>query len=195
MSYYNNINIILLLLFSSVTNAIVISQGTTYEIVEPDLLIEIQQKAKQVDWQKLQRNMKFAQEFVHLPIATEDNSYYHTPVTILPFEVKDKNGKVLYPKGFKFNPLKYTTLPNQLIVLGGARHLDVVSNLSSLVSPDDTLLIVNMDTRKFIKQTGKRAFLLSKNAIKRLGIKQIPAIISQQGDQFLIQVFALRHEL
>lgn len=195
MSYYNNINIILLLLFSSVTNAIVISQGTTYEIVEPDLLIEIQQKAKQVDWQKLQRNMKFTQEFARLPIATEDNSYYHTPVTILPFEVKDKNGKVLYPKGFKFNPLKYTTLPNQLIVLGSSRHLDVVSNLSSLVSPDDTLLIVNMDTRKFIKQTGKRAFLLSKNAIKRLGIKQIPAIISQQGDQFLIQVFALRHEL
>lgn len=195
MSYYNNINIILLLLFSSVTNAIVISQGTTYEIVEPDLLIEIQQKATQVDWQKLQRNMKFTQEFARLPIATEDNSYYHTPVTILPFEVKDKNGKVLYPKGFKFNPLKYTTLPNQLIVLGSSRHLDVVSNLSSLVSPDDALLIVNMDTRKFIKQTGKRAFLLSKNAIKRLGIKQIPAIISQQGDQFLIQVFALRHEL
>ncbi len=195
MNYYNNINIILLLLFSSATNAIVISQGTTYEIVEPDLLIEIQQKAKQVDWQKLQRNMKFTQEFARLPIATEDNSYYHTPVTILPFEVKDKNGKVLYPKGFKFNPLKYTTLPNQLIVLGSARHLDVVSNLSSLVSPDDTLLIVNMDTRKFIKQTGKRAFLLSKNAIKRLGIKQIPAVISQQGNQFLIQVFAPRREL
>lgn len=195
MSYYNNINIILLLLFSSVTNAIIISQGTTYDIVEPDLLIEIQQKAKQVDWQKLQRNMKFTQEFVRLPIATEDKSYYYTPVTILPFEIKDKNGKVLYPKGFKFNPLKYTTLPNQLIVLGSARHLDVVSNLSSLVSPDDTLLIVNMNTRKFIKQTGKRAFLLTKNAIKRLGIKQIPAIISQQGDQFLIQVFALRREL
>lgn len=195
MNYYNNINIILLLLFSSATNAVVISQGTTYEIVEPDLLIEIQQKAKQVDWQKLQRNMKFTQEFARLPIATEYNSYYHTPTTILPFEVKDKNGKVLYPKGFKFNPLKYTTLPNQLIVLGSARHLDVVSNFSSLVSPDDTLLIVNMDTRKFIKQTGKRAFLLSKNAIKRLGIKQIPAIISQQGDQFLIQVFALRREL
>jgi hypothetical protein len=31
---------------------------TLYEVIEPDLLLEIQQKAKQVDWKKLQRNMK-----------------------------------------------------------------------------------------------------------------------------------------
>ncbi|OIR25638.1 hypothetical protein [Bathymodiolus thermophilus thioautotrophic gill symbiont] len=192
MKNYFNIVIILLYVLSGVSNAISISKGTTYKIIEPDLLVEIQKKAKQVDWQALQRSMKLTQEIAYLPIAQEDKSYYYTPTAALPFEVKDKNGKVLYPKGFEFNPLKYTTLPNQLIVLGSTRHLKMMSSLSPLVSSDDTLLVANIDTKVFIKKTGKRAFLLTKNAIKRLGVKQVPAIISQQGDRFLIQVFAPR---
>ncbi len=193
LKYYFNISSIILL-FSSISSAVTISQGTAYEIVEPDLLQEIQQKAQQVDWQALSRNMQLTQEFVRLPIAQEDKSYYHTPIAVLPFEVKDKDGKILYPKGFKFNPLKYTTLPNQLIVLGYPRHLDMVSNLSSLVSPDDTLLIANMDTREFIKKTGKRAFLLTKDAAKRLGVKRLPAVISQQGDKLFIEEYTPRSE-
>ncbi len=192
---YFNISIIILLLFSGNSSAVSVSKGTTYEIVEPDLLVEIKQKAGQVNWKKLQKNMKLTQDITHLPIAKEDESYYHQPIVELPFEVKDKDGKILYPKGFKFNPLKYTTLPNQLIVLGSPRHLETVSNLSSVVSSDDTLLIANMDTVKFIKQTGKRAFLLTENAIKRLGIKKVPSVISQKGDRFLIQVFAPRSDL
>lgn len=194
MNYYYNISIILLLLASVASNAVVVSKGITYDIAEPDLLLEIQQKAEKVDWKNLQQNMKLIQAFAHLPTAKEDKSYYHTPISILPFEVKDKNGKVLYPKGFKFNPLKYTNLPNQLIVLGSPRHLKTVSNLSSLVSSDDTLLIANMDARKFIKKTGKQAFLLTKDAAKRLGVKRLPAVISQQGDKFLIQEYAPRSE-
>ncbi len=192
---YFNISIIILLLFSGNSSAVSVSKGTTYEIVEPDLLVEIKQKADQVNWKKLQKNMKLTQDITHLPIAKEDESYYHQPIVELPFEVKDKDGKILYPKGFKFNPLKYTTLPNQLIVLGSPRHLETVSNLSSVVSSDDTLLIANMDTVKFIKQTGKRAFLLTENAIKRLGIKKVPSVISQKGNRFLIQVFAPRSDL
>lgn len=199
--YYNNINIILLLLFSSVnsisniSNAVVISQGTTYEIIEPDLLLEIKQKAQQVNWQKLQKDTTLTQAFAHLPMATADRSYYHTPVARLPFEVKDNHGKILYPQGFKFNPLKYISLPNELIVLGSASHLQVLSSLSNLVSLDDTLLISNMDTRVFIKQTGRQAFLLTKDATRRLGIRKVPAIISQQGDRFLIQEYAPRSEM
>lgn len=192
--YFNTIIILLLLFSGAVSNAITISEGTTYEIIEPDLLLEIQQKAKQVDWKKLQRNMKHTQDVVHLPIAQEDRSYSHTPITILPFEVKDKDGKILYPKGFKFNPLKYTTLPNQLIVLGSPRHLKTVSNFSPLVSSDDTLLVANMNVVAFIKQTGRRAFLLTQDAIKRLGVKRVPAVISQQGSQFLIQEYTPRSE-
>ncbi|SMN15744.1 hypothetical protein CRYPA_1749 [uncultured Candidatus Thioglobus sp.] len=193
--YYKNINIIILLFVCTATQAVELSKGQTFDIVEPNLLAEIKQKANQVNWKKLQKDMKFTQEVVRLPIAKEDGSYYHTPITLLPFEVKDKNGKILYPKGFKFNPLKYTTMPNQLIVLGSPRHLQTVSSSSSLVSADDTLLIVNMDARAFIKQTGKRAFLLTKDAIKRLGVKTVPAIISQEGDKFLIQTFAPRSDL
>ncbi|CAB5506923.1 hypothetical protein AZO1586I_1709, partial [Bathymodiolus thermophilus thioautotrophic gill symbiont] len=61
IKFFNSI-IILLLTFSSASSAITVSKGTTYEVIEPDLLLEIQQKAKQVDWKKLQRNMKLAQD-------------------------------------------------------------------------------------------------------------------------------------
>lgn len=179
-----------LLLFSSISSAVVVVRGTTYEIIEPDLLLEIEKKAQQVNWQKLQKDITLTQHITHLPIATQDKSYYHTPTTRLPFAVKDRSGKILYPQGFKFNPLKYISLPNQLIVLGSVNHLKMLSSISELVSLDDTLLIANMDTRAFIKQADRQAFLLTRDATKRLGIKSIPAIISQQGDRFLIQEYA-----
>lgn len=208
--YFNNLyplnlpaNIVvlsILLLFSSTSSfssnstssAVSIVRGTTYQIIEPDLLLEIQQKAQQVNWQKLQKDIKLTQDIAHLPIATQDKSYYHTPIAVLPFEVKDQDGKILYPQGFKFNPLKYISLANELIVLGSANHLQRVSRLSDVVSLDDTLLISNMDTRVFIQQTGKHAFLLTQEAAKRLGIKRVPAVISQQGDSLLIQEYAPR---
>jgi hypothetical protein len=34
--------------------------------------------------------------------------------------------------------------------------------------------------------------LLTKNAIQRLGVKSVPAVISQQGDKFLIQEYKVR---
>lgn len=195
IKYYFNISIIILSFTCTTTQAVDLAKGQTFNIVEPNLLTEIKQKANKVDWQSLSKNMKLDQSQVNLPTAKESRQYYFEPFAILPFEVKDKDGNILYPKGFKFNPLKYTTLPNQLIVLGSPRHLQTISSASSLVSVDDTLLIANMDTRVFIKQTGRQAFLLTKEAIKRLGVKTVPAIISQEGNRFLIQTFAPRSEL
>lgn len=195
IKYYFNISIIILSFTCTTTQAVDLAKGQTFNIVEPNLLTEIKQKANKVDWQSLSKNMKLDQSQVNLPIAKESRQYYFEPFAILPFEVKDKDGNILYPKGFKLNPLKYTTLPNQLIVLGSPRHLQTISSTSSLVSVDDTLLIANMDTRVFIKQTGRQAFLLTKEAIKRLGVKTVPAIISQEGNRFLIQTFAPRSEL
>jgi hypothetical protein len=80
------------------------------------------------------------------------------------------------------------------IAVSSPRHLKMVSSLSSLVSLDDTLLIANMNARVFIEKTNKRAFLLTKNAIQRLGVKSVPAVISQQGDKFLIQEYKVRSE-
>jgi fido (protein-threonine AMPylation protein) len=59
----------LLLVFSINTLAFILAINKVSEVIEPDLLLEIQQKAKQVDWKKLQRNMKLAQDIARLPIA------------------------------------------------------------------------------------------------------------------------------
>lgn len=86
--------------------------GKTYKIAEKDMLQEILEEAQKVDWRDLNEKMreriyeyKPKNSFVLLP-ATEQKVRYYDPTWILPFDIKDAYGNVLYPKGTAINPLE-----------------------------------------------------------------------------------------
>jgi hypothetical protein len=91
--------------------------GTTYPIVEPNLLTEMQQRAKKIDVQKLQEEGKLSAEHYfpknakYLPPSQKSYDYLHDVVYTLPFNIpKVVNGKVvgiLYPKGYTYHVLQY----------------------------------------------------------------------------------------
>lgn len=166
--------------------AVEINRGTTYEIIEPDTLKEIEQKASQFNWQGIKDNPNIEQKWVSLPIAKQNQTYRHTIITTLPFEVKDNKGNIIYPKGYQFNPLDYTTLPSRLVVIANACHLQAIK---PSVSNSDIILIANNEPISFIKDHSRRAFILTPQAAKQLSVKQIPATINQVGNQLQINEY------
>jgi hypothetical protein len=100
----------------------------------------------------------------------------------------------LYRKGYEFNPLKYKKLRQKLLVVGHPSHLKTLKK-SVHYSADHVILVANMSVHAFIEKTGKKAYLFDENSKKRLGVKLVPSLITQENDQFLIQVFAPEESL
>lgn len=109
--------IVLLLLVFKTTASAGLFNGTTYNIVEPNMLTEMQNRAKKINLQKLQEEGKlsaehyFPKDAKYLPPSQKSYTYLHDVVYTLPFNIpKVVNGKVvgiLYPKGFTYHVLKY----------------------------------------------------------------------------------------
>ena len=104
--------------------------GSTYNWKEMNALDEIKIHAKKWleknDIEKLKEQIKerlikrlsevSCSGFVH---ARESQTYYTTGNYTLPFDIPDPRhpGKILYPKGFSFNPLDYVSLPGSLLII------------------------------------------------------------------------------
>ena len=180
--------IVLLLFVSGHANSLTINQGTSFAIVEPDLLAEIQQKAEQVDWQQIKKSINIKNNQAQLLIAKKDREIHHTPIAKLPFEIKDENNKVIYPKGFEFNPLLYTQIPGRIIVVASPQHLKTLAKAPVPPLLSDIVLVANIPLAKF-KNIKQKVYLLTQSAAQRLGLKNAPAIISQQQDYLVINEF------
>jgi conjugal transfer pilus assembly protein TraW len=81
--------------------------GVTYEIVEEDALAAFQERARQVDWNKVfgrKKTEKLIREYkpkglVSLPRASEDRTFHVDMTYTLEFDIPDGKGGILYPRG------------------------------------------------------------------------------------------------
>lgn len=85
--------------------------GKTFKIEEKDFLQVLQNQLSHVDWQAL--NEKIREEiFAYKPLnsaelepAKKHAVRYHDPTFVLPFDIKDAEGNVIYAAGIPINPL------------------------------------------------------------------------------------------
>jgi hypothetical protein len=93
-----------------------------YNIAEPDVLDEIESKKNKV----IEEAEKFHQilpekirsvKAAELLPAPKTYTYYVDITYTLPEDLTDENGKVIYPKGYTFNPIAYTNVkPPDLVI-------------------------------------------------------------------------------
>ena len=98
--------------------------GTVYSIIEPDLLAELRQYARtrtpSPEMQQQERAHYQPKDLRRLPKATADRSFEVDMTYTLTHEVTDGSGHVLYPRGFKVNPLQYVNFTGGLVVIDGS---------------------------------------------------------------------------
>lgn len=163
--------------------------GAVYPIVERDALEEITASAEKIqdrpltdkppkEWSALQP--------YPLPVAASNRVRAYIPWYVVPEAIKDPKGKVVYPKGFKFNPLIYTRIPNRLVV-ASERTLPLVE---AQLRPTDQLILCQGDLFGVGERLARPTFILQRQLKERLGLTHQPVIVEQVGEKLLITEIA-----
>ena len=165
--------------------------GATYAIAEPDALEEIRQSAAGVNWHE---KLRYSGIQAHrLPEATEDRTRIFTPDYVTPFDVTDKDGNLLYPKGFKYNVLEHVQLPMRILVFSNQQHhLEWVRKSRK---ESDILILSGPGMDEVTKDLEHPVYLLSDRIAGRLGLEKVPSIVEQDQQHFLIREFNLERDV
>ena len=125
-----------------------------------------------------------AAENMHAP-TREARTRWHRPHYVLEQDIADHNGRVLYPKGYAFNPLAYIQLPSRIVVIGDSP--DYIAWLKQHAHPLDMVLTAGGDQMALSERYGRPVFLLEPTLRERLAVQVVPSIVQQKGDALSIQ--------
>ncbi|MFQ3896669.1 conjugal transfer protein TraW [Sphingobium sp. R-7] len=169
--------------------------GRTWPIAEPDALSEIESRAAHVPDMKAAfgpRERWSAMQPATLGIARDDRRRTVVPFYTLDQDIRLPSGKLLYAKGYSFNPLAYVTLPQRLIVV----HPSDLAWALRTARPADFILLAagglsqtadaHADAITLGERHGRALFLLEERVKARLGLTVAPVIVAQAGQKLVL---------
>ncbi|MCC4252509.1 conjugal transfer protein TraW [Sphingobium naphthae] len=154
--------------------------GRTWPIAEPDAMAEIEARAAQAP--DLSSRMPKRDKWSALQAAQLDRAQMTTTRRIIPFHMLDEDirladGRILYPKGFRFNPLEYVQLPQQLVIV----HPRDLAWALGTARPGDFILLTAGDALALSEKVGRPLYILEERVKARLGLTVAPVIVKQVG--------------
>lgn len=178
--------------------------GHTFEILEPDLLKQILRKLSVLEesgtLEAHNRHLKKrVRASLHRPPsvsgikhATTSRTFIYDPTITVPYDLKDHEGRVFHKAGTKINPLTIRPMKTSLIFLDGNNEEQVVWALKNF--PDlKTKIILTSGSPFDLMDIYDRPFYFDQGGAltQKLGIKQVPAVVFQEGMQLKIEEKAL----
>lgn len=181
--------------------------GPTYGIAEPHLLDDIERRLR--DKQRsgeLQRLMDAARahsvEAVRHPAPVEGVSaartartFYVDPSFTLDRNVVDAQGRLLFAAGTRKNPLDVVSLSRRLLFFDGRdeRQVRWVRDLIAAGGAPIKPILTGGSYLDLMKSWRSPVYYDQQGTlIRRLGIRQVPALVSQEGSRLRIDELALR---
>ncbi len=173
------------------------SYATTYEISEPDLMTEVENKSKEAmkrfsrDTYEVSERVKSISG-VYLPPSNKDYIYYVDVSKRLEEDIPkvDKQGRIvgiLYRKGTVINPIDYLPVkPPDLVIFNGCRDKEV-EKVKSLIKERklyDYMLVSSgcslkeLGDKNVYKQIGRNIYILTQELKDKLQLKNTVSIAS-----------------
>jgi conjugal transfer pilus assembly protein TraW len=173
---------VMLLAGSSVlANAIEIKVGDVYPVKEKSMEELIAARIQSADMeQKLLNYTKTFEAGITIPAAAVDKEYAFTPWYVLQEDIRDQNNQVLFPKGFRFNPLTKVRAPGRLVFFDETQVDWVIEN--SLAG--DHLVMTSGDVYTAMEKLKARVYLLDAKTHERLDVSAVPSIYEQKLNDF-----------
>lgn len=160
--------------------------GRTWPIAEPDALAEIEAKVatlpKDMSKQFGPRSNWSALKAASLDAAPADRVRTVVPFYTLEFDIKLPDGRTLYPKGYTFNPLRFVTMPQRLVIV----HPRDLGWALKAARPSDFVLVTAGDAIDLGERTGRAIYILEERVKQRLGLTVAPVIVSQAGQKLVL---------
>ncbi|MFQ5598911.1 MAG: hypothetical protein ACE5GK_12805 [Nitrospiria bacterium] len=175
--------------------------GTTYAIAEPDALDEIERRAKAVDWGKI-INKKTMEKAVKsyrpsglkkIGRAEKDRTVKVSMVYTLQSDIPDGRGGILYPHGYRFNPLEHLFLPNIIVIINGNDPEQVLWFQSSRYAErfKVSLLLTEGDYAQLSNQLSRPVYYADGRLLDRLSIHAVPSVAMQKGTLMEVKEIAI----
>jgi conjugal transfer pilus assembly protein TraW len=194
--------LLVLILAAAVQGKDLGTTGATYAIVEKDALREIEDRAKEINWAtafdrtKTEESIKnyHPEGMEAIPIAGKDRIFSVDMTYTLDFDIPDGKGGIIYPRGYRFNPLDYVFLPNILVVIDGADARQIKwFQMSSYAKDIRVMLLLSGGSYQTVMEKLKRPVFYANGKITtKFQLKAVPAIIVQKGTVMEVREYALK---
>jgi conjugal transfer pilus assembly protein TraU len=185
---------VILLSFVSIICAADEKIGNTYPIVESDMFEDVEKAVASTDWKGvLKKNEDDWSAFggVKLPLATAHRNRRVIPWYTTDIEIKDpRNGEILYPKGFTFNPLQYRSLPFRVLILAPGQEDWLKDNLRAT----DVIAYTFGNVPKMTLEhnlSSNQVFILNSPMVKEMRLEFVPSIVTQYKNAYQIEEFEI----
>jgi len=173
---------------------IVATVGVTYSISEQDALVEIEERAKAVDWSKtIPKSGDLAayqpSTMLRLPKAQKGKRYLIDLTFTLKQDLPDGRGGILYPKGYTFNPLDIVPFDQVLVIIDGDDREQIAWLFTSplLANPKTRIMVTDGESRDLAAKLNHPVTYADSRIISRFRVGAVPAIIQAQGKLILVE--------
>jgi conjugal transfer pilus assembly protein TraW len=177
--------------------------GATYPITEEDAISQLKKAIAKYDWEKFKikqkekiKNFK-PKDLVDLPVAKEDKVFKVDMTGAIKEDIIGRDGEVIYPKGYKYNPMEYVFMRRIIVFINGKDEKQIEWYKKSPYPADmRTMLLITdgsyLDVRK--KLNTMTVYYANREIIERMGIKAVPSVAVQKGTELEVQEYALKKE-
>nr|WP_257557081.1 conjugal transfer protein TraW [Sphingobium sp. CFD-2] len=163
--------------------------GRTWPIAEPDAMAEIEARVARAPDMAAQfgpRSTWSAMRAATLAPARATRVRTLVPFYTVEEEIRLPDGRLLYPKGFTFNPLDYVSLPQRLVIV----HPRDLGWALAKARFTDFILLTAGDAIALSEKTGRPLFILEERVKERLGLTLAPVIVAQEGMKLVLTEYA-----
>ena len=162
-----------------------------WRVSEPDQTEIIKAAAARFDWegaakQAVQSAARQLEGGTDLPLAQEASSRLYTPYSITGFDIRDpQSGRMLYPRGSRFNVLTLDPQGSRSLVAVDGRDERQVRYAQRIVRERPQTVVLYTRLGKLAGAVPS-AFPLNPTLIRRLGLRSVPSYLQQQGTDWRI---------
>ncbi len=175
--------------------------GEMYPIVEPDVVAELKEQAaktKELSDDEFREQIKSYQpeNLHHLPRATRDRIFLVDMTYTIDRDLLDGDGKVIYPRGFTFNPLDYVSFSGGMLVIDGRDPTQVKWFTKTPYANNHRvrLLLSGGYAYKLIEELKRSVFYLTDEIADRLQLAAVPSLVIQKGDKLQVREILVPEE-
>ena len=178
--------------------------GPVYPIVEPNLLEAILGKLRAAGEDgtlarlqrealtKIQRGVEDPAPVAGLSRTRQPRHFHHDPSIVVQEAIRDADGRVIVPPGTVINPLDTVTLSQALLFID-ARDREQVARARKLIDERQGKVKVILTGGSYLdlmRRWQRPVFYDQQgNLTTKLGIRQVPALVTQDGRRLRIDEF------
>jgi conjugal transfer pilus assembly protein TraW len=118
-----------------------------------------------------------------LPTTSVETEQFLDLTYTVPWDITDAEGNIVYPKGYRYNPLTHRRFRTMIVIDGSMpKQLDWADHVEGAADPMTRIVITRGDLAAVSRRFNRHVYRLHPQVAKRFGIETVPTIIQQKGE-------------